>query len=140
MPLIEIDLESYKKLVLLRENEQDTDADVIRKILSNYPISYGDKRNKSNDAQADEVQASGSWFSRGVEFPAGTKFRGVAKGQTIGGVVKDGALVIGGKKQKNLSDAASRLLDYPINGWVFWQVLLPGEREWVQAKKLRLGS
>ena len=51
----------------------------------------------------------------------GTKFRSTYKGITHYGKVKDGFLVVKGKKFKSLSGAAKAITKYPINGWKFWK-------------------
>lgn len=133
MPSIEIDFEAYKALTNLREREEVTYNDVIRRLLKL-------REEKSADAPPPAIGAGadrGAWISKGVRFPSGTEFRANYKGNEHRGVVKDGSLIVDGRKVASPSDAARVVTNTSVNGWNFWECRLPGETRWMPIKALR---
>ncbi len=70
---IEIDFEVYKALTNMRSSEEETENDVLRKLLQLPAKNEQEPLTKSN----------GAWISKGIEFPHGTEFRMSYKGNTM---------------------------------------------------------
>lgn len=125
MSSIQVDFEVFKELTARRSSESVTENDVLRGLLglngSNpMPVSRPETRKPQ----------SLSWVSKGVDFPHGTEFRATYKGQQYTGQVDNGALVINGERFSSPSAAAVSITENPVNGWRFWECLLPGASRW----------
>lgn len=77
------------------------------------------------------------WTVKGVNFPEGTLFRCWWKDRPYWGEVKDGALVVDGKKFTTPSEATTVFTDPPVNGWRMWEARMPNTRNWVHIWQLR---
>ena len=130
MTTIDIDFDVFKALTVRRENEDESYNDVLRKLLELAP-------SKKADVSEVEFSQLGDWVVKGVRFPAGTEFRANYKGITHTGVVKEGGLVLNGKKYNSPSMAGVSLTEYAVNGWNFWQCRFPGQSSWVWLYTLR---
>ena len=85
-----------------------------------------------------KVDDSGTpWVSKRVSFPHGTEFRTSYKGQQYFGKVQNGALVVNGKRYSSPSSAAVSITVSPVNGWRFWECMLPGATKWKTIATLR---
>lgn len=126
---IEVDFEVYKQLTMLRETEDVTNNDVIRKLL-------GLSRETTQSNSASKSQAN-DWITQGVRFPVGTEFRKNYKGKTYTAKVQDGCLVLGGKQFNSVSMAAVSVTGINTNGWRFWECKLPGSSTWQLIERLR---
>lgn len=125
MPSIDIDFEVFKALTARRETEEMTENDVLRSLLDLSPL------HTKSSSPAHSANGTGiPWIAKGVSFPHGTEFRAAYKGQQFTGVVKNGALVINGKRYKSPSAAAYSITGSGVNGWRFWECLLPGSTKW----------
>ena len=96
-------------------------------------------RSKTGEARAAGTRHhSGDWVSKGVRFPQGTQARAKYKGQLHLAEVRDGALMLNGKRYESPSSAAMAITNNkPVNGWTFWEVKLPGHGDWQTMKDLR---
>lgn len=129
MTIIDVDFEVFKELTARRRSEEMTENEVLREILGLKPA-----RSTSTVTTAD---SKGAWVSKGVSFPHGTEFRATYKGQQFFAIVKNGALVMNGKRFVSPSAAAVSITGNPVNGWRFWECLLPGSTKWKLAADLR---
>lgn len=130
MATIEVDFEVFKELTVRRTSESMTENDVIRSLL-------GLDDTKSKPAAGSENVGGNPWVCKGVVFPHGTEFRATYKGQLYSGVVAEGALVVQGKRYTSPSSAAVAITRNPVNGWRFWECLLPGRKQWKVIAELR---
>ena len=130
MATIEVDFEVFKELTIRRESESMTENDVIRLLLG-----LDDQAPKP--MAGNETTGGKPWGCKGVAFPHGTEFRATYKGQLYTGVVAEGALVVQGKRFTSPSSAAVSITGNPVNGWRFWECLLPGEKHWKVIAELR---
>jgi hypothetical protein len=130
MAAIEVDFEVFKQLTVRRTSESMTENDVIRSLLG-----LNDTASKS--AAGHESTSGNPWVCKGVVFPHGTEFRATYKGQLYSGVVAEGALVVQGKRFTSPSSAAVAITGNPVNGWRFWECLLPGRKHWKVIGELR---
>lgn len=125
---IEIDFEAYKKLTNLRENEEVTYNDVIRKLLGLDTIIIPQSNSDSNKLD---------WVVKGVRFPHGTPFRAFHKGVHYDAMVNDGALEYNGINYNYPSAAAFSITKTGINGWNFWECKLSEHTSWILISSLR---
>ena len=79
----------------------------------------------------------GAWTGKGVVLPEGTDLRTTHKGQTHEARVERGAIVYDGRPYRSPSAAGSAVTGTSINGWIFWDVRLPGEAAWQRLDALR---
>lgn len=130
MATIDVDFEVFKALTIRRTSESMTENDVIRSLL-------GLDEAISNPTVGDKTEGGNPWVCKGVTFPHGTEFRATYKGQLYSGVVSEGALVVQGKRFTSPSSAAVAITGNPVNGWRFWECLLPGRQQWKVIAELR---
>ena len=129
MAAIQVDFEVFKELTSRRVSESVTENDVIRELLG---------LNGSAQKPNFRPESGGlSWVSKGVHFPHGTEFRATYKGQQHTGKVENGALVVDGERFTSPSAAAVSITENPVNGWRFWECLLPGTSRWKLIASLR---
>lgn len=131
MTTVDVDFEVFKELTVRRRSEAMTENEVIRELLG---LSSPRERSK---AQGFEASGGTPWVSKGVVFPHGTEFRAIYKGQQHTGMVQNGALVLNGKRFSSPSAAAVSITGNPVNGWRFWECLLPGTAKWKTIANLR---
>lgn len=130
MATIEVDFEVFKELTIRRESESMTENDVIRLLL-------GLDDQASKPIAGNGATGGKPWVCKGVIFPHGTEFRATYKGQLYTGVVAEGALVLQSKRFTSPSSAAVSITGNPVNGWRFWECLLPGKKHWKVIAELR---
>jgi hypothetical protein len=131
MTVIDVDFEVFKELTVRRRSESMTENEVIRELLGlSAPL---------DPPKASSLSVSGGtpWVSKGVVFPHGTEFRATYKGQQHTGMVQNGSLVLNGKRFSSPSAAAVSITGNPVNGWMFWECLLPGTSKWKTIANLR---
>ena len=129
MPNIYVDFDVYKAITARRPSEDVTENDVLRQLFG-LPTGQGHRA-------AEGRHRPGDWTWKGVRFPQGTQARAKYKGQLHLAEVKDGALMLNGKRYDSPSSAAMAITKTPVNGWTFWEVKLPGQAEWHSMKELR---
>ena len=131
MVSIDVDFDVFKELTARRRSELMTENEVLREALSLSKPSRG--------AALPTAEGAGgiALVSKGVSFLHGTEFRAPYKGKLHTGIVNNGALVIGGRRFKSLSAAAVSITGNPVNGWRFWECLVPGTSKWKVAAQFR---
>lgn len=134
MHTIEIDFNVFKKLTVMRENEQVSYNDVLRRVLG---ITANPQPPSAFLKPLENPTPTGSWTAKGVTFPSGTEFRASYKGEWISGRVEGGALTVNGSRFDSPSAAAVSVTGNPVNGWIFWECKLPGKPTWQMIKSLR---
>lgn len=127
MATISVDFEVFKALTNLRMSEEQTENEVLRKLL-NLPTAASAAQPASDEP---------AWVCKGVSFPAGTKLRAAFKGKEYFGEVKNGAFLLDGVEHTSPSSAAYSVTQSPVNGWTFWQCLRPGDLKWIGINTLR---
>lgn len=88
------------------------------------------------------------WFSQGVFLPNGTKIRmGYGDDPSLSGKIEGGRWVIRGRKFDSPSTAATAFVQNGkgrkrarVNGWLYWQVCIPGRDSWALLDSLRIGN
>jgi hypothetical protein len=130
MYTIEIDFEVFKAITFRRAAEDVSPNDVLRDVL-------GLPKKEAGKATLEGEQKARPWTTKGVFFPHGTEFRATFKGQTYSATVRDGALVLNGRKFSSPSAAAVSITSNAVNGWIFWECRLPGKQGWELIKNYR---
>jgi len=126
---VEIDFEVFKALTAMRESEETTYNDVLRRML-NLPDAA--------PAPTPAGSVTGrSFIAEGVEFPHGTEFRMRHKGRWFVATVHDGCLVQNGKGFSSVSKPACEITHTSVNGWKHWECRLPGHADWQSIDTLR---
>ena len=129
MPNIYVDFDVFKAITARRASEDVTENEVLRQV---FGLQAGPEK-----AAGDTRHRRGDWVTKGIRFPHGTQLRGKYKGREHIAEVKDGALLLNGKRYDSPSAAAMAITTSPVNGWVFWEVKVPGQDEWRPMKQLR---
>lgn len=143
---IEIDFDVFKALTILRQSEDDTYNDVLRRLLSisdSFPAT-GDLLDHLQPAAQSAVSAllgapfnSGAWMGN-VFFPNGTKFRATYKGKTYRAEIKDDTWIDEyGFVRQSPSEAAGAISGTKVNGWRFWYAKRPTDDDWHRLDELR---
>jgi hypothetical protein len=126
---IEIDFEVFKSLTTMRESENTTYNDVLRRILELPQIEA--------TPPPKGLTSGKSFIAEGVEFPHGTEFRMKHKGQWFTAKVSDGCLVQNGKGFSSVSKPACEVTQTSVNGWKYWECRFPGHADWQSIDSLR---
>lgn len=146
MHTIEIDFEAFKRLTMMRDTEEMSYNDVVRKllnlnsakeVLSETAASAHQVESAHQILEQRVIEGPGAWVVKNIVFPSGTEFRASHKGKTIFGRVELGALVVDGKRYESPSSAASAITKTSVNGWIFWECKKPGSASWQMIKTLR---
>lgn len=130
MTTIEIDFEVFKELTALRDNEETSYNDVIRRLLH---LDISKSQNEITRTDPDGL----AYVSKGVRFPHGTKFRKHYKGQEYRAEIIDGEFIYEGKSYSSPSKAARAVTHNSVNGWIFWECQMPGRSDWTVISSLR---
>lgn len=131
MATIDVDFEVFKELTARRRSEEMTENEVLREVL-------GLKKTKqTSNAVAASDMGGVALVTKGISFPHGTEFRATYKGQQFTAVVKNGGVIMNGKRFTSLSAAAVSITRNPVNGWRFWECLTPGNTKWKLAADFR---
>lgn len=120
--LIEIDLPTHKALEAARLDFDETDADIIRRLLAGPGWSPTER----------EPEA---WTDNGISLAHGTRLRMIYKKREHLAVIDNGMIRIGEKVFGNLSAAADAVTGVNLNGWQYWQAEVGGD--WVKLDALR---
>lgn len=121
MATIDTDFDVYKSLTNLRETEDVTYNDVLRRLLKLPPLSV------------DKVSSKElAWASKGYRFSEGTEFLATYGGRQYLAEIKKGKLMYDGKPYNSLSGAAKEITGGHRNGWDFWMGRAPGSRDFVK--------
>jgi hypothetical protein len=128
-------------------NSVTLDADLSRLIESNRILATDDARTILRRLLKIDKTPDG-WFAQGVFLPNGTKIRmGYGDNPAMTGKIDGGKWVVQNRKFDSPSTAATALVSRGrgrskarVNGWLYWQVLKPGESDWALLDSLRIGN
>lgn len=135
MITIEIDFDVYKAIETERRSFEETRNDALRRLLSLPPTPA-----LAPPAVPDLANA---WKGDGVRLPGGTKTRMIYSHRTHEGVIEKAAWMVEGQRFKSPSGAASGVArtkkgePVKLDGWLYWEVLLPGGEQWTKLSELR---
>jgi hypothetical protein len=112
---IEIDLEIYKLIQAERQSFDETNSEILRRLLKLGPREVSDS------------EEGGLNIGHGVFLPNGTLLKRKYKGVVYEAPVKEGKIWAKGKSFTSPSGAAVEVTGSAVNGWQFWAVKRPGE-------------
>lgn len=137
---IEIDFDVYKALTARRVHERHTYNDVLRELLDlgpalvpeAHPGSFqGVMAQVADHFSRNLIGPPGSFVSRGLHLPDGTKLRARYKGSLYYAAIVDGCWVDEhGKQHSSPSSAATDITGTNVNGLRFWEAMRPADTEW----------
>lgn len=122
---IEIDLEIYRLIETNRSSFDETEADILRRILDLPPLKKQDSEKR------------GMNLRNGVVLPDGTLLKGTHNMAEHQAEVRGGWILLSGKRYKSPSAVATAIRGYPEDGWRFLKVKRPQDSEWVILNELR---
>jgi len=126
--MIELDLQLHKAIEAARESTDETQSDILKRMLGLSPGTVVGHR---------------AWSGKGITLPHGTKLRMTRNDVTVEGEIADGAWLVNGKSFGNPSTAArevSRLVDGEVtalSGWIHWFAKRPCDPNYEQLIELR---
>ncbi|CAH2606274.1 conserved protein of unknown function (plasmid) [Rhodovastum atsumiense] len=128
MATIQIDFDVEKALFALRETEEMTFNDVLRKKLGLPPKQ-----------QPIDPKPLLPWNYDKISLPHGTELRLNHQGREHRAEIVDGLWILNGKPQNSPTAAARTIIDTKaaLNGWWKWEAKRPGDVEWEWLGNLR---
>jgi hypothetical protein len=138
MRTIEIDFDVHKIIENERRGFDEPPNAALRRLLSLPEMA-------APSAEVGDATAHRPWREGLVEIPHGARARmKYQRGrQVYEGLFLDGRLIVDGQEYSTLSSAASALARTrdgstpSLNGWIYWEVMMPGEGEWRRLSELR---
>jgi hypothetical protein len=137
---IEIDFDVYKALTARRKHERHSYNDVLRELLELEPALMPEAHPGSLQGVITQVvehysrgliAPPGTFVSRGLHLPDGTRLRARYKGALHQAVIVGGCWVDEeGKEHSSPSAAATSITGTNVNGWRFWEAKRPSDTEW----------
>ena len=133
---IEIDFDIHKLIESERRSFAETPNDALRRLLRLPTRERAKPVTRSANGQR-------SWSGEGFTLPHGTMLKMRYNGRQHEGEIVDGKWVIDGKLFDSPSGAASGVAitksgkSTRLDGWIYWQVRVPGETSWTPIGALR---
>ena len=128
----EIDFDVHKLIEQERRDFDEPDNQVLRRLLA----IDGDTPHR--------VESKGRpWSGKGVSLPHGTLLQMQYNGSSHSGMIDNGEWSIEGSRFKSPSAAAGGVArtrsggSPSLDGWLYWQVKRPGDKQWHFIKSLR---
>ncbi|MGF1610372.1 MAG: hypothetical protein ACFCUQ_13310 [Kiloniellales bacterium] len=137
---IEIDFDVHKRIEMDRRSFGEAPNAVLRRLLG---IDKEGPKNGEAPVPVAEGPGGRPWSGKGVSLPHGTNVRMEYNGRVHTGRIEDGRWTVEGKAFSSPSAAAGGVATtksgkHPsLDGWIYWQVRLPGEHDWVALAELR---
>jgi hypothetical protein len=133
---IEIDFDVYKLIEAERRSFDESRIDALRRLLKLPPKPVVGTLNGSKPAGR-------AWSGEGVTLAHGTRLRMHYNGRQHAGEIVDGKWLVEGKTFDSPSGAASGIAvtkrgkTTRLDGWIYWEILAPGDTAWTPIKALR---
>jgi hypothetical protein len=133
---IEIDFDIHKLIEAERRSFTETPNEVLRRLLN---MSTPEPSTQA----ARKPDAGRSWSGEGVTLPHRTALRMRYNGRQHEGQVVDGKWIVDGKTFDSPSGAASGVAITKsgkrtrLDGWIYWEVRVPGDESWMPISGLR---
>ena len=130
---IDIDFDIHRTIELNRKGFEESPNDVLRRLLG---------LDRLVTAPASKASSGRHWRGQGVELPHGSQLRMSYNGSTFTGLIDDGAWLIEGVRHSTPSGAAIAVARTRsggrtnLNGWNYWQALMPGQSTWIPLNQL----
>lgn len=139
---IEVSFDRWKSLTaLLRDEDDSYDAVIDRLIRERDGVAQVDSVGDGNVGNLLLDGGTGAWF-KDVFLPDGTELRATHKGKTYFAKISGSEWVDleTGESRTSPSKAAYFITGNSVNGWLFWLVRRPKDREWNSLSALRAGA
>lgn len=136
--MIEVDFDVHRCIENERHGFYESPNDALRRLLR-----LGEPKSASAMAPPSSPPSRASWNDQGVTLPHGTPVQMRYNRRTYEGQIVDGSWVIGDRRFDSPSGAASGIAvtkkgkKTRLDGWIYWQVKLPGEDSWKPLESLR---
>ncbi|MFN4221851.1 MULTISPECIES: DUF2924 domain-containing protein [Novosphingobium] len=137
---VDVDLDVFKALTALIKTEGQEHNDVLRELLNLDSVLEAESPEPITDPQliAARFNHPGQFYSRGLVLPNGTKLRARYKGVQHFAEIRDGRwFADDGAEFSSPSAAASAITRTTVNGWRFWEGMLPGDNGWRRLEVIR---
>jgi hypothetical protein len=121
--MIEIDLEIYRLIEINRSSFDETETNILRRLLGLPPL------------EKPRAIGKGLNLGYGVILPDGTLLKGRKRRAEVQAEVRDGWIIVDGERFDSPSGAAKKFGG--PNGWIFWKVKRPQDSEWILLDQLR---
>lgn len=135
---IEVDFDVHRCIENERRGFDESPNDALRRLLK-----LGQPKATATTAVSSFVASRRAWSDQGVTLPHATPVRMRYNNHTYEGQIVDGSWVIGDRRFESPSGAASGVARTKkgkptrLDGWIYWQVKLPGEESWKPLESLR---
>ncbi len=135
---IEVDFDVHRCIENERRGFDESPNDALRQLLR-----LGEPKFAPAMAPPSSPPSRASWSDRGITLPHGTPVRMRYNRRTYEGQIVDGSWVIEEQRFDSPSGAASGVAvtkkgkKTRLDGWIYWQVKLPGEDGWKLLDSLR---
>ena len=138
---ISVDLDVFKALTSLLDEDGQTHNDVLRDLLNLDSVTEAEPPGEIISVAADHlgrITAGGNFYSRGLMLANGTRLRARYKGKEYHAAICDGEFrTDDGERHDSPSAAASHITSTTVNGLRFWQAKRPGDRGWRRLDVIR---
>jgi hypothetical protein len=128
---IQIDLELFKRIQGERRSFDETDNDILRRLLKLGPAI---------PPEGVDPSEGGLDLGSGVFLPNGTTLRRRYKGEAYIAPVERGQIMVKGRGFTSPSGAAVEITGSAVNGWRFWEVKRPQDADFQPLGMLRKGA
>jgi hypothetical protein len=135
---IDIDFDVHRCIENERRGFHESPNDALRRLLK-----LGEPKPAPVTVSSTSPPRQKSWSDRGVTLPHGTAIRMTYDDRVYEGQIVNGAWVVGNQTFDSPSGAASGVAVTKkgkltrLNGWIYWQVKLPGNDSWTSLENLR---
>ncbi|MFN8296204.1 MAG: hypothetical protein U0T69_08415 [Chitinophagales bacterium] len=136
---IDIDIETYKLIESLRSSFEESQNDIIKRVLKENSNSNKTAINPFSDINISQniFNNSKGLFWKEVLLPNGLKLRKISKDITYSAVVLNGRIICNNREYFSPSAAATDVFGTTVNGWLFWEYFDEKKEEWYVLNNLR---
>lgn len=135
---IGVDFDVHRCIENERRSFDESPNYALRRLLG-----LGEPRIDAPKEQEPDARHGKSWADKGVVLPHGTPVRMTYNDRIYEGQIVEGRWVIDGREFDSPSGAASGIARTKkggttrLDGWIYWEVRLPGENQWSRLEALR---
>jgi hypothetical protein len=132
---IEIDFDIHKRIEGERRNFAESENAILRRLLKLDGVEAPVRANSRSGGR--------EWFGEGVTLSHGSNLRMKYNGRLHTGEIDDGEWLVEGSRYSSPSAAAGgaaltkKGVKTNLDGWKYWQVKRPTDRDWVWISVLR---
>lgn len=136
---ITIDIETYKLIESFRNGFDETENDIIKRILNSYStLSFiSEQQSIGNNYQAIPNDTMNGLFWKGILLPNGLQLRKKSKNKTYIAIIKNNRIYCNDREFFSPSAAATYAFGTTVNGWLFWEYYDEEEKNWNLLDNLR---